>query len=209
MGKIQQERVIARMYYAEGKNGCDAFKDAWDEAFAARRFNGLVASSLYERGEGAVLYLEGCGVSPADIFGPLDGAKDLCGFGFSGQWQVVPEVFSYVERGTPGQWKRDRSYEPRMFEAALRPECISEYLYYHFQLREEGLAEGIMHSSIALSGSRLLMYDESPYRYGEKYCGRLHTRNTPSAWLETMTPLFILNGGNIWSDLKLLRHYYL
>ena len=213
MGKIREE-IKSEYYYAavNGQFNADILKSGWNKLIRSGAFTDLITASIFRAGEGIVLYIEKIGevFSVEKVFGFLSGYLHLqYGIGGPSYWRNIPELFSYVPKEDKAHWMRKERCRPRCFFGILRQESISEYLFYHYQLREEGKAEPIMHSSIGLTDRYLFMYDETPRRYTQaRYKGKLQTDATPGNWLETMTPLFEKVNGRLWTELELLAEYY-
>jgi L-rhamnose mutarotase len=79
----------------------------------------------------------------------------------------------------------------------LRPEMVSSYIFYHFQLQEEKPgALGSKYGLISQHENLLFFYMEKPdVAENESYAGHLKTQNTPPNWGDVMDPHF-----QPWSD---------
>jgi hypothetical protein len=75
--------------------------------------------------------------------------------------------------------------------ARLKPEMVSSYIFYHYQLQEETPDSFNSTYIIGSMGRLLFSYHEVPTRISEaKRQGLLTTKNSPDNWHEVMYPHF-------------------
>jgi len=98
----------------------------------------------------------------------------------------MPDVFHFNEPVDEDHWRRPVPPEKRLGRIAfLRPEKVSSYVYYHYQLQEERAFGGGKYESIYLLGTMLFQYKEWPVvEEVPPFPGRLTTRGTPADWTE-------------------------
>lgn len=67
----------------------------------------------------------------------------------------------------------------------MKPEMVSSYIFYHYQLQEERPACGNKYGLISITENLLFFYTEEPVVKEEAlYDGRMKTANTPGNWTE-------------------------
>lgn len=142
--------------------------------YAAEKFS-AVHSALARYEQYVFLYLEG-EQKPEKVI-----SKDLIPFPDGRLWVPMADIFHYSRPLSKDHWQRKIENKIAEFRVAyLKPECISEYIYYHYLLQEEqpGLCD--KYGMIFLHGNMLVMYLEYPREAEtEHYQGKLNTSNTP------------------------------
>ncbi len=133
------------------------------------------------------LYLEG-NQKPDELV-----SQGLIPFPDGRLWVPMVDIFHYSRPLSQEHWMRTMERKTAEFRVAyLKPECVSEYIYYHYMLQEEqpGLCD--KYGMIFLYGNMLVMYMEYP-RESEtvKYPGKLSSHNTPENMGELVDQCFL------------------
>lgn len=105
---------------------------------------------------------------------------------------LMPDVF---HDGVPVDyhlWRGERVIEERVGALAfLKPEMVSSYVYYHYQMQEERPESFNKTYTIGLYGNILFSYAETPKSLHVIRPQRtLNTNHTPDHWHELMEPHF-------------------
>ncbi len=90
--------------------------------------------------------------------------------------------------------------------AFLRPEMVSSYVFYHYQMQEEKPGGFNQSYSIGLNGELLFSYYELPAMKGPSRVGKLTTNQTPSNWHDIMAEHFTSGKSvddPVWTRLEL------
>ncbi len=153
--------------------------------YAAENFSAVhPALARYE--QYVFLYLEGS-QKPEEII-----SEGLIPFPGGRLWVPMADIFHYSRPLSEEHWKRGMENKITEFRVAyLKPECISEYIYYHYLLQEEqpGLCD--KYGMIFLHENMLVMYLEYPREpETEKYRGKLDSHNTPENMSELVNQCF-------------------
>jgi hypothetical protein len=134
--------------------------------------------------------------------------------------EVAPRAFvpmMDIFHGMPAlnvaQWQRKHQNERVQGRVArLRPEQVSSYIFYHYQLQEERPGSFDKYGIISIHENVLFYYQELPAVVEQPApTGKLPTANTPDNWHEVMLPHFLLwndapAGQEIWRDINLIGH---
>lgn len=127
------------------------------------------------------------------------------------RWVPMMDIFHYSRPLSAAHWRRS---EPPVERTArviyLRPEMVSSYIFYHYQLQEE--KPGALNSKYGLISQHenlLFFYMEKPdVEEEESYAGHLKTKNTPPNWGEVMDPHFAPwpdeDGERLWRPIECL-----
>lgn len=101
------------------------------------------------------------------------------------------DVFHFNEPAGYDHWLRQQPVERRAGRVAhLKPEMMSSYIYYHYQLQEERAFLGDKYEMIAMHENLLFGYQEFPKVIEEPVVpGRLKTKGTPADWNEARMDL--------------------
>lgn len=107
-------------------------------------------------------------------------------------WERASEIFHYSVPVSEEQWKRKMDKTPLFRLNKLKPEKISSYIYYHYQLQEENLGRGDRYGVIYIVGDELIFYQETPKESETvKMQGLLSTSNSPKEeWGDLMNEHF-------------------
>lgn len=124
-------------------------------------------------------------------------------------WQRMIDVFHYSEPQSEAHWaRRIPSHQPTMRLVYLRPEMVSRYVFYHYQLQEERPKPMLSkYGSIYLLGNLLALYEETPLEpEDDLYPGCLETHNSPKDWEATVDPCFAAwqDGSNKWKYIPVI-----
>ncbi|MGY4758866.1 hypothetical protein ACVNS2_04420 [Paenibacillus caseinilyticus] len=107
------------------------------------------------------------------------------------KWVPMIDVFHFNEPVSREHWLRKAPVEQRVGRVAhLRPEMMSSYIYYHYQLQEERAFLGNKYEMIAMHENLLFGYQEFPKVVEEPLSPRkLHTSGTPENWEDSRMDL--------------------
>ncbi len=135
------------------------------------------------------LYIEG-EEKPEDVF-----SEDLIPFPDGKLWHPMTDVFHYSRPLSEDHWKRKKTNKKAQFYVAyLKPELISQYVYYHYLLQEgkPGLCD--KYGMIFLYENLLIMYLEYPRENEtEKYNGKLESQMVPDDMSQHVDECFQLH----------------
>ncbi|MDR6880709.1 hypothetical protein [Bacillus sp. 3255] len=117
--------------------------------------------------------------------------KDWPGQAEPRKWIGMIDVFHFNEPASTEHWLRKQPVERRAGRVAfLKPEMMSSYIYYHYQLQEERAFFGDKYEIIAMHENLLFGYQEFPKVVEEPVVpGRLHTKGTPENWNDSRMDL--------------------
>lgn len=112
-------------------------------------------------------------------------------------WVPMMDIFHFSRPQNAAHWRRKSPVEtPFARVIRLRPDMVSSYIFYHYQLQEERPGKGDKYGIITLHEDLLFFYQERPRITEEAPSApTLQTQNTPSNWQELMTLHFAL-----WND---------
>lgn len=131
-------------------------------------------------------------VQPEEIFSSLgEFLEDWPGEKQKRKWIPMINVFNFNEPVSIEHWKRKRPVERRAGRVAhLKPEMMSSYIYYHYQLQEERAFLGPKYEIIAMHENLLFGYQEFPVVEGEPLAPKkLNTSGTPKNWNDSRMDL--------------------
>lgn len=153
-------------------------------------------------------------IAPAVLFGdmgellaPWPGADQARSF--------VPmmDIFHCLAPESVEHWRRKQPIQSVGLRLArLKPEMVSSYIFYHYQLQEEQPGSFDKYGLISLHENLICFYQEHPPIVEEpRQTGKLATTNTPPDWHTVMFPHFDLwedapPGQEIWRDTELVLH---
>jgi hypothetical protein len=182
------------------------------DAVSAAPDPALVTLSLFRRAGDLFVYAESANDTwtPDGLF--ADGAPFLArwpGAVAPRLWVPMMDIFHYQRCVSVDRWVRKRPPEARRGTVVLlRPEMVSSYIFYHFQMQEEGHRRGDLFGTIGLHENLLFFYVEKPnFVEPPGFPGLLSTKNTPSDWSATMAPHFLPwpdEGEPIWRPCELI-----
>jgi len=114
-------------------------------------------------------------------------------------WVRMMDVFHVTEPSGNENWKRTLPVERRIGRLGrLKPEMVSSYIFYHFQLQEEHFLKDNKYMLIGLNDNLLFLYEEIPNAEADfQYEGKLKTKNSPLDWDGLMRPHFMM-----WENIK-------
>lgn len=114
------------------------------------------------------------------------------------KWIPMIDVFHFNEPASVEHWKRKEPVESRMGRVAhLKPEMMSSYIYYHYQLQEERAFLGPKYEIIAMHENLLFGYQEFPKLVEEPILPKkLNTSSTPKDWKDSRMDLHF----QAWED---------
>ncbi len=138
-------------------------------------------------------------VQPEEIFSSLsDYMEDWPGKIEMRKWIPMIDVFHFNEPASEEHWKRKQSVERRVGRVAhLKPEMMSSYIYYHYQLQEERAFLGPKYEIIAMHENLLFGYQEFPNVVEEpEVTKKLTTSGTPKDWNDSRMDLHF----QAWQD---------
>ncbi|MDA0709093.1 MAG: hypothetical protein O3B73_02660 [bacterium] len=156
----------------------------------------LLTTSLFQWRRTLFLYVESAGspLAPETLRGKgLPSLKSWPGEPGQGRvWVPMMDIFHYSTPQNLDHWRRKTPVErPFGRVIRLRPEKVSSYIFYHYQLQEERPGRGDKYGVITLHEDLLFFYQEHP-RVSEESPAQpsLKTSNTPENWGELMSQHF-------------------
>lgn len=172
----------------------------------------LLTASAFAWGEQFFFYYE-CierPLEPEQLFGAASDLLAEWPGGAAGR-RFVPlmDIFHCVEPQGLEHWRRKRPPE-RVFArlARLKPEMVSSYIFYHYQLQEETPGSFDKYCLIGIHENLLFFYLEHPFVVEPPSVpGKLTTHNTPDHWQDVMDPHFapwgeVAPDQRIWRDIQ-------
>lgn len=107
------------------------------------------------------------------------------------KWIPMIEVFHFNEPEGEEHWRRKTPVESRKGRVAhLKPDMMSSYIYYHYQLQEERAFHGPKYEIIAMHENLLFGYQEFPGVVEPPVReGKLKTQGTPKDWKDSRMDL--------------------
>lgn len=124
-------------------------------------------------------------ILPEDIFHEVNAyLEEWPGKQEKRKWIPMIDVFHFNEPVSTEHWSRKGPVELRKGRVAhLKPEMMSSYIYYHFQLQEERAFLGGKYDIIAMHENLLFGYQEFPGVVEEPLAPKkLNTSATPKNW---------------------------
>ena len=131
-------------------------------------------------------------ILPEDIFPEMnDYLEEWPGGQKNRKWIPMIDVFHFNEPVDYEHWIRKEPVEIRRGRVAhLKPEMVSSYIYYHYQLQEERAFLGGKYEIIAMHENLLFGYQEFPNVVEEPISAkRLSTSGTPANWNDSRMDL--------------------
>lgn len=152
--------------------------------------NGVDYASAAYYGDMVFLYFE----SESDTISPNDIVNSgLKSFPDGRIWENMSEIFHYSTPLSKEHWKRKGNKTPYWSFNLIKPECVSKYIYFHFQYQEEYPGDGDRYGIIFNIENIIIMYTELPSTpETEKLTGMLTSKNSPldDDWGALMNTLF-------------------
>ena len=174
----------------------------------------LLTLSLFRWANRLFLYYERPGekLPPEELVAPLDPLLEQWpGEHPRRSWVPMMDIFHYSRPLSTGHWQRQTPPKERTARVIyLRPEMLSSYIFYHFQLQEENPgALNRRYGMICMHENLLFFYIEKPdIAEDQQYPGHLKTSNTPPNWGEVMNPHFQPwpdeDGERLWRPIECL-----
>lgn len=177
------ERFIYTAKLLEGKeNALKLYLESYQKNLESKMENNqLMTISGFILDDQFYLYYECIGEAekPESLF---PSAKDYLKQWPNGSFFArMYDVFHYNRPLSAEHWQRKQ--KPQKFWARLahlKPEKVSSYIYYHYQMQEEKPGNGDKYGIIGLLGNTLFFYCEEPMvQETALYDGLLKTHNTP------------------------------
>ncbi|MCR8633742.1 hypothetical protein [Paenibacillus radicis (ex Xue et al. 2023)] len=158
------------------------------------RDGAIMTIGCYKWMRNLFLYYECIGrdIAPEDMFGGLqEHLEDWPGTQQMRKWILMTDVFHFNEPASYDHWLRKESVERRVGRVAhLKPEMISSYIYYHYQLQEERAFLGDKYEIIAIHENLLFGYQEFPKVIEDPVLPKkLSTSGTPVNWNDSRMDL--------------------
>jgi hypothetical protein len=172
----------------------------------------LLTISVFRWGEQFFFYSECIAnpLEPVDLYGSAGDAL-LHWPGAEEDRRFIPliDIFHCVEPQGLEHWRR-KAAPQRIYArlARLKPEMVSSYIFYHYQLQEERPGSFDKYCLIGLHENLLFFYLEHPFVVEPPPVpGKLRTNHTPDHWQDVMDPHFdpwmdAPDGQEIWRDIE-------
>lgn len=131
-------------------------------------------------------------IFPEDIFGEIDEyLVDWPGQANIRKWIPMIDVFHFNAPISAEHWTRKEPVELRKGRVAhLKPEMMSSYIYYHYQLQEERAFLGGKYDIIGIHENLLFGYQEFPGVVEMPLATKkLNTSGTPENWNDSRMDL--------------------
>jgi hypothetical protein len=138
-------------------------------------------------------------IQPEQIFTSLeDYLEDWPGEKTMRKWILMIDVFHFNAPASVEHWSRKELVEQRIGRVAhLKPDMMSSYIYYHYQLQEERAFLGPKYEVIAMHENLLFGYQEFPKVIEEpELPKKLNTSGTPENWQDSRMDLHF----QAWED---------
>jgi hypothetical protein len=188
-------RMIYRAEWQDGQvsTGVEALERS-EQAKQRVKQGELMTAAAYVWKNSLFLYYEcmDCELSPDDIASAaVPYLKDWPGHPQPRKWIRMIDVFHFNEPANNEHWLRKERVDRRVGRVAhLKPEMISSYIYYHYQLQEERSFTGDKYEIIAMHENLLFGYQEFPKVIEDPVVpGRLTTKGTPENWQDSRMDL--------------------
>ncbi|MFC0215639.1 hypothetical protein ACFFK0_24895 [Paenibacillus chartarius] len=198
--------IARKMYRAQlragaGSAAIDAVRQASAAAERLVREGVLMTAAGFAWNDNLFLYYE-CvkrDVAPEELVPGLEAyLAEWPGKPEPRHWILMIDVFHFNEPASALHWRRKQPVERRAGRVAhLKPEMMSSYIYYHYQLQEERAFSGDKYEIIAMHENLLFGYQEFPKVIEEPVVpGRLSTKGTPENWEDSRMDLHF----QAWED---------
>ena len=136
----------------------------YNEGFKINEIYGIENLSVYAFGDMLFMYFETeeKSVKPEDII------SEMKEFPNGEKWIRMMNIFHYEKPVSHEFWKR-KVYpkETQMRIVYLKPEKVSEYIFYHYKMQEEKHPKYDKFGSIFIHRKMLVMYNEYPEEHAE------------------------------------------
>jgi hypothetical protein len=192
----KENDVIRCVYRAELKPNMDVTAGVERVQKLAGQEGSLLTASLFQWGTSLFIYAETVGVafSVEDVLGDFGGCLKAWPdhTGEERFWVPMMDIFHFSKpQGVDHWWRKTPVEKPFGRVIRLRPEKVSSYIFYHYQLQEEHPGRGDKYGLITIHEDLLFFYQEQP-RIKEDTPAHpsLETSNTPSNWAELMSQHF-------------------
>jgi len=192
--KRQQFRAIVQAGAVEQVQ--DLMKKEEDAINNLAKQNGISFLRIYNFGEQLFLYLEGASLIksvplPQNINNLLQdwpATKDFDNIKDSVKWSEMLDIFHDAMPRNGIKWRDSDNIRTSVGSIIyLRPEKYASYVYYHFQLQEEGLKKFNKYFIIGAHENCLFSYYEIPAVIDPWNEDRLlRSNNSPDNWAELM-----------------------
>lgn len=176
----------------------------------------VTTASVFQSGASFYLYWESVqhAIEPDTLFGEvLQHLQSWPGEAAPRLFVPMMDIFHGMPALNVAQWQRRQPIQRVQGRLAmLRPEQVSSYIFYHYQLQEERPGSFDKYGLISIHENVLFYYQELPAVVElPTPVGKLRTANTPDNWQEVMLPHFSLwdaapAGQEIWRDINLIGH---
>ena len=193
--------VIRSVFRAEIGSNTDVTAGVERVQKLADHKDSLLTASLFQWGTSLFIYAETVGVafSAEDALGDFGGCLKAWPDHSAEEryWVPMMDIFHYSKPQGVDHWRRKTPVEkPFARVIRLRPEKVSSYIFYHYQLQEERPGRGDKYGLITIHEDLLFFYQEQPRVVEESPAEpSLKTINTPPNWGELMSQHFAP-----WSD---------
>lgn len=117
------------------------------------------------------------------------------------------DIFHYNQPRDEAHWRRTKTCRPFAQIVRIKPEKVSSYIYYHYQLQEEHPGCGDKYGIIGIDRNLLFYYQEDPKTREEAwYKGSLATSNSPrEQWQVLMEQHFLeWDSGEFWKRVNMI-----
>ncbi len=202
------------MYRAQIKPGkqkqlqevCVREQESWKAALIEQ---GAETCSIFSYGQMLFIYIEASFDSKAWVW-PKECQEWLEAWPDAAKGHVyqmlMPNVFYDGTVSEVQKYRHQRETTARLGAVAiLKPDMVSSYVFYHYQMQEEKPGSFNQSYSIGLHGEYLFSYHELPVIKGPSRNGKLVTNHTPSNWHDFMAEHFVPwqdSEGMIWLKLE-------
>ena len=176
----------------------------------------LLTLSLFQWHSQFLVYWESIeqAIAPETIFGdPRTLLMNWPGAATPRTFVPMMDIYHCLEPLSLEDWRRKQPITRISGKIArLKPEQVSSYIFYHYQLQEEQPGSFAKYGIISLHEDLIFFYQEMPYIVEDPpRKGKLQTTNTPDHWQDVMFPHFNLwddapSGQEIWRDTALVMH---
>ncbi|MGL1891268.1 MAG: hypothetical protein OCD02_06540 [Spirochaetaceae bacterium] len=161
----------------------------------------LMTISLYNWEYNLFLYYESVShdLQPEKLFTGLEeNLIDWPGKEDKRYWIPMIDVFHFNEPVSKEHWQRKTSVERKVGKVAhLKPQMVSSYIYYHYQVQEERAFPGDKYEIISMHENLLFGYFEFPKVMEEPLAEKkLQTTGTPDNWADAHMDQHFLS----WED---------
>ena len=167
---MDDRRVIRKEYMAQLACAPEGFEPLYSAcrraALALIQEGRLMTAALYRYNRQLYLYVESIGeeIAPECFMGALKEKLNPWPAG-DGQvfWAEMTPVFWHAQPLSADEWREGRPRQRRRGRIAkLYPDKLTEYVYHHFALTQEGVFKGDKYMFISLYGDTLFSYFEEP-----------------------------------------------